>query len=406
MCSLICTFATVIERILLILLTFCSCFSTATAQQYTYNLDFELSAKDFCDTIPITYERGQVYIMVEAEGLQLRFKLDTGSSTGVVYTDTPLHGLKTLGTIMSHDANGRSSRVNVVQLPPLKLSPHLTLSRYAATVHSRRSGRSDHDGIIGFSLFSKGVAAKINTREGYMVLTDRRKQLRREPGFGVRYKLMRHVPRIEVSPFQKTTVSATFDTGSPRLLALNAADYAGCLKRQPDIDEQEEGRCRGQMAIGNYGVEPEAEVVFLGLERLMWGEYRFCDVHCITTQGDSHIGAALLQWGTLTILPRDRRLVFSPYDEESRETMVSNRQLDVAFVPRNDKPAVGLVLPNGEAWQQGFRPGDVIEEIDHQPVTNFVEFVRRGFLNGKYYTFTLRDRDGQVRYINAIMPTR
>ena len=234
-----------IARPLLTLLTLLGCFTATSARQYTYNLDFGLSAKGFCDTIPIIYERGQVYLTVEAEGRQLRFKLDTGSSTGVVYTDTPLNGLTPLGNILSHDANGRSSRVNVVQLPPLQLSPRLTLSRYAATVHSRRSGRSDHDGIIGFSLFSKGVVAKIDVRAGYMVLTDNRRLLRREPGYPLRYKLVRHVPRIEVSPFGKLTVSATFDTGSPRLLALNAADYAECRNRQPDIGEQEEGRCRG-----------------------------------------------------------------------------------------------------------------------------------------------------------------
>ena len=394
-----------LRRCVFIQLLAISCLMTATAQQYSYNLDFGLSAKDFCDTIPIIYERGQVYLMVEAEGRTLRFKLDTGSSTGVVYDDTPLNQLKPLGTIMSHDANGRRQRVNVVQLPPIILTPRLTLSRYAATVHHRRGGRSDHDGIIGFSLFNKGMAAKIDVRRGYMVLTDRRRLLLQEPGFKLRYKLVRHVPHIKVSPFEKSEVSVTFDTGSPRLIALNATTYADCLHRNPSIVSQEEGRCRGQMAISNYGVEPEAEVVFLGLERLTWGYFSFRDVHCTTTQGDSHIGAALMEWGTLTILPHNRRLVFTPYDSPG-ECIVGNAQLDMAFVPKTGKVGVGLVWPKGEAWQQGFRPGDIIEEIDHQPVASFESFVAHGYVHGQLYTFTLRNQEGQLREIKATMPTR
>jgi hypothetical protein len=52
----------------------------------------------------------------------------------------------------------------------------------------------------------------------------------------------------------------------------------------------------------------------LNLERLKWGNFELRDVHCITVQGDSHIGAPLLMHGVMIINPFRKRLVFQPYD--------------------------------------------------------------------------------------------
>lgn len=57
----------------------------------------------------------------------------------------------------------------------------------------------------------------------------------------------------------------------------------------------------GQSAIGNFGAEKENLIFYLHFPKISWGKLSLLDVHAMTTQGDSKIGAQLLQYGTLTI---------------------------------------------------------------------------------------------------------
>ena len=380
-------------------------------QQYRYRLDFTVGSRDFVDTVQIEYERGQVYVPVTIDGQQLRFKLDTGSSQGVVYDDTPVKGLRPIGHIRSEDATGASRPVKMVELPPMTIGG-LTLRGYKAALHQRQVRRRGEDGIIGFDLLRK-MAAKIDVRHQRMILTDRKKWVKDEQGYMLPYKLVNHTPRVQIDPVEGETATVVMDTGSRQLLSLNRSWVAASLAGNEEARTQVEGRCTGQMAIGNFGVEPEAEVVFLGLHAVRWGDLQLRDVHCITSQGNSHIGAPLLTHGTLTVNPFQRRLVFQPYDELKETTdegklmsycVIGNEQLRIAFVPKQGRAVVGLIWDRCDAYRQGFRQGDIIEQIDGRDVS-FDDFLRFRAVYGQQYQFTLRDRYGVHRTLRAEMPT-
>ena len=386
-------------------------FSLQAQQRYRYRLDFTVGSKDFADTVRIEYEQGQVYVPVMIDGQQLRFKLDTGSSQGVVYDDTPLKGLRPMGNIYSEDAVGRSRLVTMVELPPIRIGG-LTLRGYKAALHKRHVRRIGEDGIIGFDLLRR-MAAKIDLRHHRMILTDRKKWLKDEQGIALPYKLVNHTPRIQIEPVEGEMATVVMDTGSRQLLSLNRSWTAACLAGNEDARGQVEGRCQGQMAIGNFGVESESEVFFLGLRAVRWGDLQLRDLHCITTQGNSHIGAPLLTYGTLTVNPFMRRLVFQPYDEMKDMTdggkpqgycQIGNEQLRIAFVPKNGKAMVGLIWERSEAYRQGFRQGDILEQIDGQKVS-FDDFLRFRAVYGQQYLFTLCDRNGVHHTLKAEMPT-
>ena len=129
--------------------------------------------------------------------------------------------------------------------------------------------------------------------------------------------------------------------------------------------------------------------------------------------GVHHIGAPLLTYGTLTVNPFMRRLVFQPYDEMKDMTdgekpqgycQIGNEQLRIAFVPKNGKAMVGLIWERSEAYRQGFRQGDILEQIDGQKVS-FDDFLRFRAVYGQQYLFTLRDRNGVHHTLKAEMPT-
>ena len=316
--------------------------ATAQSQLKRYDTDFRLSQKNFVMTVPIEIERGQIYLPVTIQGRQYRFKLDTGASQGVIYDDVDIEGLKVLGFIQSEDAAGQSRRVTTVELPPFRLDS-LTISGFKVQRMHRLVIREDEDGIIGFALFHRGLAAKIDTRNSVMILTDRKKYFRREQGEALKYRLKWHVPYINICPFVGTQDEALFDSGSPLLYAVNGQRFAQMQASVPSVEHQIEGITYGSHAIGHFGSERSHQIILLSLDSLRWGNFILQEVHCATIQGGSHIGASLLRYGAMIIDPFRKQLVFQPYDGQT-SCVVANRRPDVVIVEKDGKAMIGMVM--------------------------------------------------------------
>lgn len=376
----------------------------ADAQTYRYNLKFTFTEKNFVDTIPIEFDNDQLFIPVEVGGQRLRFKLDTGSAMACIYEDSPIRNLKEVGQIQSIDATGTKKSVKVVALPTIHMGRSLTIKGYTACVHRRMVRRNREDGIIGFDLFNKGLAAKIDTRRGVMIVTDLRLLLQEMTGEVLRYQLKRFTPFVKVCPIAGEEETVLFDTGCRELYAMNKQQFDTYERYHPEMSEYVEGRGRGSIAIGHFGAEHSSEIVLLALPRLRLNRFELRDVHCQTFQGNSYLGASLLKYGVMVINPFRKQLIFQPYDT-SDYCMVSNPQLEIAIVPtRDNKPCVGIVWEKSEAYKQGFRSGDIIEQVDGVPVTDFHAFIRRNYIFDQIYTFTLRDAQGRPKEIRSTMP--
>ena len=373
----------------------------ADAQIKRYDTDFFVSQRDFLVAVPIEVERHQIYVTLYFNGRPLRFKLDTGASQGILYDDVQLPGIVTLGTIESEDAAGHIRQMKTVQLPPFQLGS-LTVSGYKVQRMSRRIVRRGEDGIIGFALFNKGIAARIDTREHQLTLTDRRNHYAYTPGESLKYRLHKHVPYIKISPFAEVTDEVLFDTGSPLPYAVNAKTFSQMRSQHPEIDCQIEGSTYGSHAMGHFGSERSGQIVLLGLEQLQWGDFAFRDIHCTTVNGGSHVGASLLDYGAVVINPFRRQLVFQPYDGMSSVT-VANRLHDIVIVERNGRAMIGMVMQDSKAWAAGFRPNSLIESIDGVPLT-FEQFLRYRWVRNQEYQFTLILSNGLRTTLHAFWP--
>ena len=366
-----------------------------------YDTDFFVSQRDFLFAVPLEVERGQLYITLDFNGRLCRFKLDTGASQGILYDDVMLPGVRTLGTIESEDAAGRVRQMQTVQLPPFRLGP-LTVSNYKVQRMRRSIVRRGEDGIIGFALFNKGIAARIDVRENQLTLTDRRDHYAYTPGEALKYHLRKHVPYIKISPFAGIEDEVLFDTGSPLPYAVNASKFAQMRRQHPEIEQQIEGSTYGSHAMGHFGSERSGQIVLLGLQRLMWGDFAFRDIHCTTVNGGSHFGAPLLEYGALVINPFRRQLVFQPYDGITSVT-VANRLHDIVIVERNGRAMIGMVMQDGKAWQAGFRSNSVIEQVNGQSLT-FQQFLHYRWVRNQEYQFTLRMPNGMLTTLQAFWP--
>ncbi len=372
---------------------------TCQAQSYSYSVKFTLSARNFVDTIPITFEDDQIYITAHTQDATYRFCLDTGSSQGIIYTDGKVPYLRKLGKITSHDANGTATRIDAVEYPDFRIG-HLTIHGYTGSLLDSHIDHSDYDAVIGFDLFNKGLSAKIDARQGIMILTDIPRYFDQEEGYAVRYRLLRWVPNIKVSPYHDCVDEARFDTGSRRLYVMSDRSRQTFSTQFPDFATQIEGMSYGSRAIGSFGAERNQEVAFLWLDQLQWGGFSFYDYHTMTTQGNSRIGAELFHYGSIIIDPKRRRLVFQPFESE-QGCMVSNEQMDIAFVPRNGRASVGLIWEGSQQYKNGFRQGDVILSIDGRPIHSFLQFLSYPFINGKKHRFSVMGTDRQVRTVES-----
>ena len=378
---------------------------TASVQQGGYSLDFAIDCENFVDSIAIEWVDGRVYVPVSVGGRACRFLLDTGAGQTVVYSDTPMAQCPRVGTIESHDAVGRTTRVDMVQLPPMTVG-QTTFIGCSAVVQQRVASRLNIDGIIGFDIVNKGLSMKIDVQSRQLVLTDRKRYFDNEPGVMMRYKLNYHVPYIEVSPFDAFTERVLVDTGSRSFYSINKKQYDAGLKKRSEKrrlagDLTEEGRSVGYYAMGYSGAEENGEVVFLQLDNMKMGSQVFTNVHTLTTQGGSHLGAALLHYGMLTFMPRKKQVLFQPYTLGDTCT-VGNRQLEIAFVQDDGRPVVGLVWEQSEPYRQGFRQGDIIVKIDGREVNSFQQFMNWGYERGREYEFTVLGSDGQERQLKWV----
>ena len=400
--------------------------SLSAQQLHRYNPNFGLSAENFCDTISIDVEDDLILVPVQINNKVYRFCLDTGSSQGMVYANSNIPDLVPLGNIISRDANNHVDTVQVIQLPPFTLptnSSQLTVSGYVASLMPRHSISDKYDAIIGFDLFNRGICAKIDKQRGLLILTDEKKLFRAEEkaGYTLRYKLKWFVPYLYVSPFVRHTDEALFDTGAPLFYTMSresfdshlASDLANLHKNLgAGIERQVEGRAEGHLTLGGFGLEKKDEVVFLHLDRLKWGDFAFTDLHTITTQGASKIGAKLLDFGTVIINPFRKHVTFQPYPSEVPSSgegsgvssvHVGNKQFSVAFVPYKGQAVVGLIWEGSPPYKAGMRQGDVILQIDQRPITSFADFQRFGFIKGERHRFRLRDQQGVEKIVECII---
>ena len=381
----------------LLLLVSLSC----SAQRAYHTVDFKASAKNFVDSISIEWNQNQVYVPVTMNGRQYRFLLDTGSGH-VVYDDTPINGCREIGAIRSFDANNHTDTVKLLELPPITVGS-VSFTGCQATLHHRAyRGPRSFDGVLGFDLMAKNISAKIDVAARLLILTDRKNFFDHEGGSTAKYKLNHFVPYVEVSPFVGYSESVLFDTGSPNIYRMNRQSYDAAQKAVGDlVFMQTEGHATGRYAIGLHGTEARGDVVFLTLDRLRLGDYSFTQLHTLTTQGDSHVGAGVLNYGAVVVNARKRQLRFLPYND-SVAVAINNRQLDIAFVSDHGRPAVGLVWQFGEPYEKGFREGDIILKINGRSVPDFLTFSNWYYEPGREYTFTLQDSRGFTREVKWV----
>ncbi len=126
--------------------------------------------------------------------------------------------------------------------------------------------------------------------------------------------------------------------------------------------------------------------------------FSFNLVGVMTTQGASRIGASMLSYGAVTINAFRRKITFAPYDGGT-SVEVNNQMPHIAYVPRNGRATIGLILEDCDEYRSGLRQGDTILRVDGREVASFDAFLNWPFVKGRTHKMVVRTLEGREKVV-------
>ncbi|MBR5687335.1 MAG: aspartyl protease family protein [Prevotella sp.] len=350
--------------------------------------------KNFCDTIPIEFRRGRIFIPVEIEGRTHQFIFDTGCSVGLMFTDRAVNLKSKFGFTLSSDAANHVHFTGVKRIPEMRIG-HITVRNYRVILTPNQSMvNTEYEcqqivGCIGSDLISKRRAVKIDTEQGIMVITDRPGVFDKEEGFRIPFKDEMRVPYIQVSTRADKTRWCMFDTGFPGFLDV----------RRKDITEADTlDTATGSITAGIYGKTDDERLMLLRLDSLRIGDCVFRQVTTNLQSANNYVlGSSVLKFGSMVIDYNSHQMIFRPYRYDNGVT-VANTFSDFVMMPREDDNLyVTLVWSKSRAYTLGVRQGDRLTHIDGIDVSgNPCAYMNLGPGD---HTITLVSTDGEKKEI-------
>ena len=317
--------------------------------------------KNFCDTIPIEFRRGRIFIPVEIEGRTHQFIFDTGCSVGLMFTDRAVNLKSKFGFTLSSDAANHVHFTGVKRIPEMRIG-HITVRNYRVILTPSRSMvNAEYDcqqivGCIGSDLISKHRAVKIDIEKGIMVITDQQGVFDHEEGFRIPFKEDVRVPYLQVSTRADKTRWCMFDTGFPGFIDVRRKD----VKEADTLDT-----AIGSVTAGIYGKKDDEHLMLIRLDSLRIGD---CVFRQVTTNlqpaNDYVLGSSILKFGSMVIDYNTHKMIFRPYHYDNG-VMVENTFSDFVMMPREDDNLyVTLVWNKSRSYALGLRLGDRLTHID------------------------------------------
>ena len=320
-----------------------------------------IKEKNFCDTIPIEFNRGRILIPVEIGGRSHQFIFDTGCSVGLMFTERAVTLKKKFGFTFVNDAANLVHFTSVKRIPEMHIG-HITVRNYRVILTPGRSmANTEYDcqqivGCIGSDLISKRRAVKIDTEKGIMVITDQQGVFDREEGFRIPFKEDVRVPYLRVSTCADKARWCMFDTGFPGFLDV----------RRKDITEADTlDTAIGSVTAGIYGKTDDERLMLLRLDSLRVGDCVFRQVTTNLQSANEYVlGSSVLKFGSMVIDYSTHQMIFRPYHYDNG-VIVANTFSDFVMMPNEDDNLyVTLVWSKSRSYASGVRLGDRLTHID------------------------------------------
>ncbi|MBD0832803.1 retropepsin-like aspartic protease [Aestuariibaculum sediminum] len=370
------------KLIIFILFTYTGSFS----QQV--NLNKGKTPKDFFEIIQFEVVKNKIILPVTIADKTYRFILDTGAPNMISNEIENLLQPKKAKIISITDSNNKTKPLKLITLKNLKLGES-EFRNIPTLVYDLKNDPIfkcfEIDGLIGSNMLRHSIL-KLDMQAKTLTLTDNTEKLilDRNNFEKIEYTDKQSGPRIWVDLKGKDQGKELIliDTGMSNLYSLSKTNYN--ILKTKDIFHIK-GKSTGASGLGLFGETSKNEH-----HKLLLPSLNLCNVNLrnvvTQTSDDDHskIGSQILQYGTLTIDYKHKRLYF---DTKSITIPVNYSDLGFSFSVKNENLIIGFVWD--EKLKKQINYGDKVIAINDQPI-NLCEVITSEIISKDTKTFTLK----------------
>ena len=313
--------------------------------------------ENFNDTISIEYKNGVVLVPVTIDGVSYPFILDTGASRGFVYKSSSFTMHKSDKKYYTMDVNQKTGTLDITQPMEIKIGNYI-IPNYQFSIMGGTGFDCFSEGIIGFDMF-ENVIMKIDVRNNILILTNQKQLFEKEYGIDVKYKTKNSRPAISYNIASSKNDWAIFDTGANLFFQYDINK----LKYNPELANQVVWSDTGRTTYSVHGLGDSSKVAFINPRVFAVGDISFNNAHIQAKEGESFLGAKILEYCAVIIDPFSKKIKFEPYSMSKTIEMKGTEKNEViSFV--DSKLTIVMINENSKLYKLGARKNDVILEID------------------------------------------
>lgn len=372
------------------------CFLESTSVFAVVNHKISYKEKNFCDTIEISYEDNHIIVPVIVNNHKYRFMFDTGASL-CIFNDS-------IGDLSKEEKD--SVEVGDIH-KTRKKAEHGTMQDFYLGkncysdfdyVVGHFGVTLNYDGILGaYDLIRNGISAKIDIRNGIMILTDKKGMFKNEQGIRIPYK---DFLNCQFSMSYGCSGNARFDTGANLFMKVDKSKYFDNSANGKDKDKfkrQVRWRDYGSSDYGVHGLGSACETIYMQLDEVKMGDVVFMNMPVDSESGNTVIGCRTLEYGSVIIDSDKKMLKYQPYDSENN-VYIKEKVKDVSCSMNEGHIVVSMINTDSDVYRQGLRKGHTLVEFNNYPINNIHDYYKaHGTTDqNKIYTTKYRDENGNI----------
>lgn len=352
--------------------------------------------------IVLPCEFGSIPIVtVSINGKEYRFLFDTGALTGISQKIVNEIKPSILTKTELNDSDGRRDSLPVYSLPEVTLGG-VAFNDIPAFLFNESEIKEclNLDGIIGSNLLHNSVV-RFSLAEKTISITDNPEnfQLKKENATEMIVTPDQGSPVLKTALIDRGTanVDLLFDSGFTGLYAL-AIRHLYLFKEHNVFSHIEKGW--GASSFSFFGKSDDALQYRLRVPELKVGNLELKNTMIeSTTSENSRVGAALFQFGDITLDYRNKFFYFEPY--LGKETNLYKKGLPVTVTPFDHKFIIGIIW--NDSLKDKISVGDQVLSIENVNLEGFDKC--KAFLAGLDFSakdsflFKIKDKDGNIKEV-------
>lgn len=335
----------------------------------------EITNKNFTDTLPFDFVKNKIIIPVFLNGKIRRFILDTAAPLLITKELQEECKFELLQKDVITDISQRLDSTYYLKISPIKLG-NIEIKKAVGMVADLNAGLLSCfkiEGIIGSNLL-KDMILHIDYSRKEIILTDQTAKLNLLPENAIDMQLdaRQSTPIIEISPFPKAKEQVFIDTGDDGFYSMSLRSFQFFMEKTK-LKNYLTTQGKGASTVGLHGLELDTTKHLLHFDSLKVSNLYFSNVNAVTQANpNSRIGAAMLNYGKLTIDYLHKKFYFQPFENTLFIRFQPESSANLGFSLKNEDNflKVGAVFENSDAFQKGIKAGFIIEKIDDYEVKN------------------------------------